>query len=106
MRITPGLTMMILAGSLASAGCDALGPEEKLGEFTWEELAGAPITEQVEIVKVGSEILFLGQLNTPTACYRIEPLFDDNGTSVTMHIRVLENIRTGCGDRESAYRYN
>lgn len=100
------LTTAAVAGALVLGGCDALGPADILGQFEWSELPDTPVNEQVEATLFGVDVPFLGQLNTPTACYAIVPDVQDNGASLTLRIFVNGSDRSaGCEERSSSFRY-
>ena len=95
-----------LAAALAVGGCDAFGPGDMLGQFEWAELPETPVEESAEATLIGTEVPFLGQLNTPTACFEIEPDVRDNGDVIVLRILVNDSDRsTGCEERATSFRY-
>jgi hypothetical protein len=95
-------TMLTLCATLArcSLGTD---PELEDFEFTAVEQPEA-ISEAVDARAFGGEIVFVGQLRTPHACFELRPDVEEGEGSVTLRI-AAQPRNTTCPALPSAYRY-
>ncbi|HEX6134122.1 MAG TPA: hypothetical protein VFZ24_09165 [Longimicrobiales bacterium] len=94
-----------LALCLAVVGCDTLGPSDPLGRFDWAELEQTS-AEASQFTQIGLDVLLIGDINTPTSCFRLSPDYQASGTTATLRIRALATNRTGCSAQPTTYRYN
>ena len=90
---------------LSLAACEVVGPEETLGQFQWGELENGPVEEFSDFSRFGAEVVVLGRLNAPTACYRLEPDVTKGGSRVTLTVRVNTTTSPNCADRTGSYEY-
>lgn len=97
---TGPLTIVLLLGL---SGCD--GSEDPIGRFEWSELPTAPVSEYSIAEPFGAEIAFIGEFNTPTACFRVSPQFERQGSTGTLRIRAQLTDRDNCEQAVSSYRY-
>jgi hypothetical protein len=98
------LTLGTIAFSLAA--CDVVGPEDTLGQFEWGELETGPVEEYAIAERFGSEVVVLGELNAPTACYRLEADASKSGSRATLTIDVATTTSPNCAERIGSYRYS
>ena len=92
--------------ALSLAACDVVGPEDTLGQFEWGELENGPVEEYAVAERFGDEVVVLGELNAPTACYKLEPDASKSGSRVTLTIDVTTTTSPNCADRTGSYRYS
>jgi hypothetical protein len=102
-RAAAGLSAISLM--LGVSGCDSFGPGETIGQFEWSELPNAPVTEFSSAETFGSEIVFLGEFNTPTSCFRVTPQYDEAGATGTLRIRSVLVNQPNCGQSVTSFRY-
>ena len=101
MRAAAGVSAIGLM--LVLSACDS--SEDAIGRFEWSELPSAPVTEYSSAETFGTEVAFLGEFNTPTACFRVTPLYQESGTSGTLRIRAVLTDQPNCGQSVTSYRY-
>ena len=106
MRNGRGSIVLMGAIALSLAACDVVGPEETLGSFAWGEVENGPVEEFSDFSRFGAEVVVLGRLNAPTACYRLEPDVSKSGARVTLTVRVNTTTSPNCADRTGSYEYN
>lgn len=97
--------LAVAALVLALPGCDDLTSPETLGQFTWSELEGVPVEESTDIVVIGRDVLVIGQLTTPSACYRLLPHLTEGGSRMTLRIEARNEQTPNCAARTGSYRY-
>lgn len=101
-----GRTVTLGAIALLLAACDVVGPEDTLGQFEWGELENGPVEEYAIAERFGSEVVVLGELNAPTACYRLEADASKSGSRATLTIDVATTTSPNCAERIGSYRYS
>lgn len=101
LRTTAGLSAIALM--LGLSGCD--DSEDAIGRFEWSELPSAPVTEYSSATAFGAEVAFIGELNTPTACFGVTPHYQQAGASGTLRIRASLTDRQDCEQSPRSYRY-
>lgn len=89
---------------LGLSGCDTFAPET-LGSFTWSELEGGPIEEFSTFTAIGRDVLVLGELNTPTACFSLEPDLTETSSRLTLRIEARSRNTPNCAQRVGSFRY-
>jgi hypothetical protein len=97
--------LAVTALLLALPGCNDLTSPETLGQFTWSEIEGAPVEESSNIVAIGRDVLVIGELTTPTACYRLFPHLSEGGSRMTLRIEGRNTQTPNCAQRTGSYRY-
>jgi hypothetical protein len=98
---------MLVAAALlvVLGGCDDLTSPETLGRFTWSELEGVPVEESSDIVTIGRDVLVIGTLTTPTACYSLHPHLTEGGSRMTLVVEGRNAQTPNCAQRTGSYRY-
>lgn len=97
---------MVLAALLCILpGCDVVKGPETLGNFTWAEIEGGPVEDKSNFVAVGSDVLLLGEIGTPTACYSLSPHLAESGKRLTLRISARNAQTSNCDQRAGSYRY-
>lgn len=107
MRIGRCATAVLAAVTLllGSSACDTFGPGDKLGQFEWGEIDTGPVTETSDVEVIGQEILFIGEFNTPTSCFRLSPDYRESGSVGTLRVRALTENRSNCVQETASFRY-
>ena len=90
---------------LTLSGCDTFAPET-LGSFTWSELEGGPVEEMSTFTAIGRDVLVLGELNTPTACYSLSPDLNETSARLTLRIEARNRDSPNCAQRVGSFRYD
>jgi hypothetical protein len=90
---------------LTLSGCDTFAPET-LGSFTWSELEGGPVEEMSTFTAIGRDVLVLGELNTPTACYSLSPDLTETSARLTLRIEARNRDSPNCAQRVGSFRYD
>jgi hypothetical protein len=99
----PGVLAILLVLPVLS-GCDTFSPET-LGTFTWSELEGGPVEELSTFAAIGTDVLVLGELNTPTACFSLSPDLQESSSRLTLRIEARNRETPNCAQRIGSYRY-
>jgi hypothetical protein len=93
-----------VALSLALAACSTVtDPEIEEFEFIGLE-PSQPIEESVDARAFTGEIVFVGQIRTPHACFAMQPSIERSGGSVTLRIDA-QSRNDLCVTLPGAYRY-
>ncbi|HUF50447.1 MAG TPA: hypothetical protein VMN60_06410 [Longimicrobiales bacterium] len=86
-------------------GCDIVTGPKTLGDFSWAEIEGGPVEDSSNFVAVGSDVLLLGEIGTPTACYNLTPHLAESRTRLTLRIAARSTQTPNCEQRAGSYRY-
>lgn len=97
---------LAIAAVLTAGGCDAVGPGETLGQFEWSELDDGPVNEFSDFTVIGREIVLLGELNTPTPCYRLRADVAKTSSRITVRIDGTSTGSPNCGEETGSFRYS
>jgi hypothetical protein len=100
------LTRAVVAALLMTmAGC-LTEPKPLIDQFTWESVDNQnDITDGVTIAALFSDISFLGQVKTPTQCYRVTSKLTTSGMTLTVNIDVTNPGSTNCNQQPGGVRY-
>jgi hypothetical protein len=95
-----------MMAALLATGCGAfLGQRVSLEEFEYGELThGTEVGTSIDMQGFSSEIIFVGQFNTPDPCFRINARVEHSGSTVTLRL-TADRTRTGCENILGAFRY-
>jgi hypothetical protein len=96
----------LLAATLLATGCGSfLRQGVSLDEFEYGELThGTEISTSIDAQGFSSEVIFVGQFNTPDPCFRITGRVEHSGSNVTLRL-TADRTRTGCENILGAFRY-
>lgn len=93
------------AAFLAITGCGSITNPARLEVFDWGEVEDpSSIEEGIDATVAFGELFVLGQLNTPSKCYRLTATFDRNDSRATLRIRG-ELANQNCGPGIGGFRY-
>jgi hypothetical protein len=91
---------------LLLSACDTVTGPDTLGSFTWTEIEGGGTVEAfADFAAFGSDVLVLGEFNTPSACFRLTPHLTESSTRLTLRIEARTTQTPNCADRVGAFRY-
>ena len=87
----------ILACTILASGCDAFSDDPELN-FAYEESThGVVVPSSVDAASLSrGEIVFVGQLNTPRPCYRLEADIDVSDGRATLTVDARQNQAPNC----------
>ena len=87
----------ILAWTLLTSGCDSFSDDPELN-FTYEESThGVVVPPSVDAASLSrGEIVFVGQLNTPKPCYRLEADIDVADGRATLTVNARQTSTSNC----------
>lgn len=87
------------------SGCDTLTGPETLGNFSWSEIEGGPVEAFADYAAFGRDVLVLGEFNTPTACFRLNPHLTESASRLTLRIEARSTQTPNCANRVGSFRY-
>ena len=91
---------------LLLSACDTVTGPDTLGSFTWTEIEGGGTVEAfADFAAFGSDVLVLGEFNTPTACFRLTPHLTETASRLTLRVEARSTQTPNCADRTGAFRY-
>lgn len=95
----------LAAALLVVAGCAGITNPARLEVFEWGEVEDpTQIDEGIDPAVGFGELFILGQVATPTRCYRLNATFDEDGSELTMRVRG-EVSNPNCDEADGGYRY-
>jgi hypothetical protein len=95
----------IWALAFVLAGC-LTEPKALIDDFTWESVENQnDITEGVSIAAFFRDISFLGQVKTPTRCYRATSRLGVDGLTLTLNIDISPSGSGTCSQQPGGLRY-
>jgi hypothetical protein len=105
-RLSRGLAPWIAAALLASSGCGLSTEPVALQDFQWLAIENAnDVVEGMDAAALGGDVALLGQLKTPTLCFRLNADFDRTATTVTVHVTAQQSTSTTCASTPGGYQY-
>jgi hypothetical protein len=91
---------------IPAAGCDLVTDPEPLEEFVYEAVEDpAGVEEGVEVVEFFGEVQVLGQILTPTLCYRMDGEFDQKGSTMTLQVNATSTNSINCSQHPGGFHY-
>jgi hypothetical protein len=103
-RIRTGLTLAAVV--LIAAGCDSITGLDALASFDWGELEEDEVVDEgIDVTSVLGEIFVLGELTTPTRCYRLSADVEQDGGDVTLRVDANSTQTQNCNPDPGGYRY-
>jgi hypothetical protein len=98
--------VVLLCVGLLGAACDSVTGLDALGSFSWGELDEGTVAEEgIDVTGVLGEIFVLGELTTPTRCYRLTAEADRDGDRVTLRVDANSTGTDNCNTVQGNYRY-
>ena len=105
-RLTRTLLPWIAASLLASSGCGLSTEPVALQDFQWLAIENAnDVTEGMDAAAFGGDVALLGQMKTPTLCFKLNADFDRNASTVTVHVTAQQSTSTTCSSTPGGYQY-
>ncbi|MGD8277911.1 MAG: hypothetical protein PVH00_07785 [Gemmatimonadota bacterium] len=99
-------TGSLIAVVLAVAGCGSLTEPQLLTDFEWGEVDDpATVQPGIQTAVVLGELYVLGQMQTPTRCYRLTKDFDQSGSRLTLKVTAAGSNTANCNVSQGGYRY-
>jgi hypothetical protein len=94
----------VIAG--VPTGCRILTEPSTLQDFQWIAVEQASqVTEGIDAAAFGDDIDLLGQLKTPTLCYKLNADFSQSGNDLTIHVDANPSDSPNCQKTPGGYRY-
>jgi hypothetical protein len=91
---------------LVAGGCDLVTEPTPLEEFQWVAVENPDeVAEGVDVASFFGDVSLLGQLKTPTLCYKLESSFDKSGSALTMRVDAKSNDSPNCAQSAGGFRY-
>jgi hypothetical protein len=104
-RLSRGLPW-IAAALLAVSGCGLSTEPVAFQDFQWLAIENAnDVTEGMDAAALGGDIALLGQMKTPTLCFRLNADFDRNASTLTVHVTAQQSSSPNCGATPGGYQY-
>lgn len=102
-RLLTGFALAVAL--LAVGGCSAITNPARLAVFDWGEVEDpTSVVDGIDPAVALGEVFILGQVSTPTRCYRLNAEFDESGSEIRLHVRG-EMANPDCADDDGGYRY-
>ena len=90
---------------LVVGGCSSLTEPEVVTDFQWTEVDPEIMEEGVVATVALGELFILGQVPTPTRCYRVDFGFEKRGSKLTLQIDATTSMTENCDLSPGGYRY-
>jgi hypothetical protein len=105
-RLSRGLWPLIAGVLLASSGCSLSTEPVVLQDFQWLAIENAnDVVEGIDAAALGSDVALLGQMKTPTLCFRLNASFDRNGSMLTVRVTAEQSTSSTCVQTPGGYQY-
>ncbi len=98
------LTSMLLV--FATGGCGVSTGPSPSNEFQWSAVENpAEARDAIDAAAFAGDVNVLGQLKTPTLCYRLASSFTRSGSSLTLRVVATSTNASNCAQTASGFRY-
>ena len=105
-RSTPGPIPWLAAAVIAASGCDLATEPVALQDFQWIAVENAnDVTEGFDAAAFGGDVALLGQIKTPTLCFKLSADFDRSGSTLTVRVTAQQSNSPNCGSAPGGYQY-
>ena len=102
LRVATGAVAVLLV----LGGCSEITSPKLLTSFDWGEVEDPEtVVEGIGTSVALGDLFILGQMNTPTRCYRLEADFNRSGSNLTVRVHADPNNAPNCDDRLGGFRY-
>lgn len=101
-----GVAAVGVIASIAMAGCHILTEPSSLQDFQWIAIEDpAQVTDGIDAAAFATDIDLLGQMKTPTLCYKLSADFSRAGSDLTLHIDAKPSDAQNCQKTPGGYNY-
>jgi hypothetical protein len=102
-----GRAVLVLATALAGASsCGITTEPVQLQDFQWIAIdKPQDVIEGMDAAAFQGDVAVLGQMKTPTLCFRLSGSLDVNGSTATIHINAEQSSSPNCGNSPGGYQY-
>lgn len=106
LRLNRRLAPLMFVALLGTAGCDLTTAPVVFQDFQWLMVENAnDVIEGIDAAAFGGDVALLGQLRTPTRCFKLSAHFDHNGSSLAVHIAAEPTNAPTCDSAPGGYQY-
>lgn len=96
-------TVLVL---LMMSGCGLSTAPVAFQDFQWLAVENAnDVVEGMDAAAFGGDVAVLGQLKTPTLCFKLSGSFDRNGSSLTVRVAAQPSNAATCSNTPGGYQY-
>ncbi len=101
-RLAVGLTLVLLSNS----GCDLTTEPVAFQDFQWLAIENPnEVVEGIDAAALGGDIALLGQLKTPSLCFRLTADFERDGSVLTVRVTAQQSTSPNCSSTPGGYQY-
>jgi len=91
---------------LALTGCSGITDPRLLTDFDWGEVEDPEtVVEGISTAVALGELFILGQMSTPTRCYKLQADFKRKGSELTVRVNARSNDSPNCDQSIGGFRY-
>ncbi len=98
-------TFAWVAVLLVAAGCSSSTDPEVVTDFQWTEADPTTLQEGIVATAALGELFVLGQVATPTRCYKLDFDLGKSGSRLNLRIKATASTTPNCDQNPGAYRY-
>jgi hypothetical protein len=91
---------------LGLSGCDITTEPVQLQEFQWLAVDNpSDVVDGMDAAAFQGDVALLGQMKTPTLCFRLTSALDVVAPTVTVRITAVPSDSPNCGNQPGGYQY-
>jgi hypothetical protein len=99
-------TLLSLSVALGLLGCGLSTEPVQLQDFQWLAVDNpSTVIDGMDAAAFQGDVAVLGQLRTPTLCYRLTSSLTVAAPTVTVRIIAQQNDSPNCGNQPGGYQY-
>jgi hypothetical protein len=100
------LVLVFAPALLAVSGCDLVTTPDLLQDFDWVAVENPDnIQEGIDAAVLAGDVQFLGQLRTPSLCYKLSADFNREGQTLNIRVDAASSNSPTCAQSSGGFRY-
>lgn len=105
-RVNRGWVIGIAAVLLAASGCTLATEPVVFQDFQWLAIENASsVTEGMDAAEFGGDVALLGQMKTPSLCFKLNADFDRDGSALIVRVAAQQSDSPNCAATPGGYQY-
>lgn len=105
-RLQRALAPWTALACLVTSSCGLSTEPVVFQDFQWLAVENATeVTEGMDAAAFAGDVALLGQLRTPTVCFRLSGNFTRDGSALTVRVSAQASNSATCGNTPGGYQY-